>query len=465
MTVTKALFCVLFTSFAVHYGWRMRGTVIGGEKGAMLPGLFAGLSLAVFSGDALSRFFWIPAAAGLIGMTYGGIEPYGDSIALIEDKHEIEPDPVKGLCGLMLKGALWFSICGGFIGMAFSSMGGAYPLKYILAFLPSVIALQSVGYGVFNQPYDKEKGIFPKIYLSYESRDEWGSNIGVLLAIVIFALLRKDFIALIMAGCGFVSGAVGWFIAMKLYHYTEHPLRSGRFLFGVFRSKNLVSGWPNMEYCLGTFGGAGLAIGFVLSHSRVEAINEAVQQNGVSSQLPLSDTLAVAVMTVLFLLLFAVNVFEYVCDKKGKHYDSFVMDCIERPLFNTIPFVFVLACSLPAAKLMTGFMLICALCIKNWFDRFKPGKQRNIFVAVSGILLLAVYFLTVFTDFPDVYLVYVLGGIPYIAAEIIWTLASRRMSAKKALFSLNGFSFGMYLMTAQSIIVVILGIAAVRFAA
>ena len=65
MTVLKMILCCLFVSFAVHYGWKMRGTVVGGEKGAMVPGLFAGLILALFAGGKIAENFWIPAAAGL----------------------------------------------------------------------------------------------------------------------------------------------------------------------------------------------------------------------------------------------------------------------------------------------------------------------------------------------------------------------------------------------------------------
>ena len=33
-----AAVCILFTTLAASYAWGMRGAVIGGEKGAMLPG-------------------------------------------------------------------------------------------------------------------------------------------------------------------------------------------------------------------------------------------------------------------------------------------------------------------------------------------------------------------------------------------------------------------------------------------
>ena len=67
----------------------MRGAVIGGEKGAMLPGAFIGLILAWFSGGGIRECFWIPAAAGLMGMTFGGIEPYGETIGMVDGEHDV----------------------------------------------------------------------------------------------------------------------------------------------------------------------------------------------------------------------------------------------------------------------------------------------------------------------------------------------------------------------------------------
>lgn len=74
MSFTDALICILFTTLAGCYGWGMRGALIGGEKGAMLPGAFIGLSLSAFAGYCGGVGL---IAAGLMGMTYGGIEPYG----------------------------------------------------------------------------------------------------------------------------------------------------------------------------------------------------------------------------------------------------------------------------------------------------------------------------------------------------------------------------------------------------
>lgn len=457
MTLTKAVLCCIFTSFAVHYGWKMRGTVIGGEKGAMVPGMFAGLSLALFAGGKIGEYFWIPAAAGLVGMSYGGIEPYGDNIAWIMDKHEVEPNPKKGYGGLALKGALWFSIAGGYIGMSFSAMGGRYSVKDILVFIALTFIFQFIGFRIFNQPYDKEKGIHPKIYLTYESRDEWGSNVGVLTAIIIMTVIRQDFTALRMVAGGLVFGAVGWLVAMRLYYYTENPMKNGKYLLGIFSEKKLCAGWGNMEYCLGTFGGMGLALGFVLSRGDISRINEDIASKGIFSPLKNCDKVVIPVFIFLFAVLLFINIFEYISDSKGKKYNSFIMDCIERPFFNSIPFVFILMCSLPAAKLMTAFMALYVLFIKNMSDRFDPGKARNIFIIVSIPVLAAAFVLTLITSGPTPLLIFISGGIPYIILEIVWKGLQPKYGGWKVLFSFNEFTFKILLLTVQSTVIALIG--------
>ncbi len=83
MGIFNAVLCVVLTTLAASYAWGMRGAVIGGEKGAMLPGVFIGTILAWFSGGAIREDFWIIAAAGLMGMTFGGIETYGETIGMV----------------------------------------------------------------------------------------------------------------------------------------------------------------------------------------------------------------------------------------------------------------------------------------------------------------------------------------------------------------------------------------------
>ena len=110
-------------------------------KRAMLPGVFVGTILAWFSGGEIRENFWIIAAAGLMGMTFGGIETYGETIGMVLHRGTSDYKPIKGYTGLAVKGALWFSLCGGFIAFAFSAMSGkVYSTADIIIFCCSTLA-------------------------------------------------------------------------------------------------------------------------------------------------------------------------------------------------------------------------------------------------------------------------------------------------------------------------------------
>ena len=464
MTTLNCVLCCLFTSFAVHYAWKLRGTVVGGEKGAMIPGLFAGTILALFAGGSIAKFFWIPAAAGLIGMSYGGIEPYGDSIAFLEgnwfEKREwdVEPNAKKGYFGLALKGALWFSICGGYIAMSMSAMGGKYKISEIIIFIITVFVFQLLGYNIFNQPYNEDKKVYPKIYLSFESRDEWGSNIGVLCAVILFAIIKKDVLAISMTAGGFVFGAVGWLVAMQLYHYTECRMKNGKFLLGFLSEKNLVGGWGNMEYTLGSFGGLGIALGFVLAKNYVAEINNAISANGLFNPLKGYDTYVILVMVFLFIALFIINLIAYNWDVQGKKYSGFIFDCIERPFFNNLPFVLVLLCALPAAKLLTVFMAVYVLNLKNWFNRFKPEGGRTLFMIITLIFNITIFAIDIMIGGFSPVWIFVSGSVPYIVAQIWYYAAkSTREQRRNLFFRWNPFSLNILLLSVASVIIDILG--------
>ena len=65
MNIFNILLFLLLSTVSVSYGWGMRGTIIGGEKGAMLPGAFLGLLIALFSGsELLADSPWMLAGIG-----------------------------------------------------------------------------------------------------------------------------------------------------------------------------------------------------------------------------------------------------------------------------------------------------------------------------------------------------------------------------------------------------------------
>lgn len=424
----EAVACVLFTTLAASYGWGMRGAVIGGEKGAMLPGAFIGLILAWSSGGGIRECFWIPAAAGLMGMTFGGIESYGETIGMVLHRGRNDYSPIKGYSGLAFKGALWFSICGGFIAVSLSAMSGAiYSASDIVAFCLLIPVIQQIGYRIFNCPYDKEKGIHPKMYFSLTRREEWGSNFTLLVSMLAMAVIRGDDLALAMIAGGFFFGGVGWLAAMKLYVLSVFPLKSGKYLFGRLREKGLIDGWKNMEFALGAVGGFGLSLAFCVNYETVNEYNSIIAANGRFNALQLAEGAMPYIMAAAAILILSVNAFQLICSRKGKKISGFTCDLVERPLYNVLPMLLVLLGSQVAARLMTVFMLIFACALKCAFDIFDKSKLsllwQTLLIAGSAATFAADIFLGGFGAFWIIFA----GTAPYLAAELIHTLYEGRI--------------------------------------
>ncbi len=432
MGVSEAIICILFITLAASYAWGMRGTVIGGEKGAMLPGAFIGLALAWFSGGGIRENFWIPAAAGLMGMTFGGTEPYGETIGMVLHRGKPDCNPRKGRFGLAFKGALWFSICGGFIAVSLASMSGnIYSFRDIIIFIIIVPIVQQIGYQIFNQPYDKEKGIYPRIFYSLTRREEWGSNLALLIAMIAFAVVKGDNFALSMIAGGFFFGAIGWYVAIKFYELSLFPMKNGKYILGKLSDKNLVDGWKIMEFTLGAIGGFGLALTYCIRFEFIEKYNESIAMNGIRS-LPDSIEKIMPVICAFFALgTVGVNLYSMISERKNKDINSFLCDRIERIFYNILPMVFVLLGSRFAAIYSTVFMLVFVLAVKCIFDRFSESKllplAAVILTAVCSVVFAGCFYPELCTPFN----VLLIGTFPYLITEFICVIWKAQRDGKK----------------------------------
>ena len=433
MNIQEMIICILLTAFAASYAWGMRGTVIGGEKGAMLPGAFIGLILAWFSGGAIRENFWIPAAAGLMGMTFGGTEPYGETIGMVLHRGRPDYNPRKGFFGLAFKGALWFSICGGFIATSLASMSQSiYSTRDLLIFMILVPVIQQIGYRIFNQPYDKERGIYPRIFYSLTRREEWGSNLALLISMIAFAIIRGDDFALAMIAGGFFFGAIGWYVAMKFYEISAFPMRNGKYILGKLSEKHLVDGWKIMEFTLGAIGGFGLALTYCIRFGFVEKYNELIALNGLKT-LPESVEYAAAFLCVTLAHgIVLVNLYAFLNERKGKKVNSFVCDLIERPLYNVVPMILIFIGSQFAAIYSTVFMLVFALAVKCFFDRFSESKL----LPLAAVILIAICTVTLagcfYPEYCTPFNVILIGTVPYLLTELICVIWKAPRNGKKA---------------------------------
>ncbi|MBQ2842129.1 MAG: hypothetical protein IJE72_03745 [Clostridia bacterium] len=421
MGIGNAMICILITTLAASYGWGMRGSLIGGEKGAMLPGALIGLVFGCFYGYGFAS----AAAAGLMGMTFGGTETYGETIGLVLHRGRDDYNPVKGYAGLAFKGALWFAVCGAFLGISLSY--GIYEHSEIYLFCLLIPVMQIVGQLIFNRPYNPEKNKFPKIYFSKKRREEWGGNLFMLAALVIMALIKEDYFTVLLIAGGFIFGAIGWLVAMRAYVAAVFPLKNGKYLFGRFYHKGVIDGWKLMEFILGAFGGFGLSLAYCFGYGYVEIYRDRASLDGVEfADEYLSDWIPI-ICGACVLGIVAVNLVSFMCDRKGKKLNSYILDHIERPFYNVIPMMFVLAGNYFSARFMTAFMLVFVVVNKLIFDRF---KKVNLISVLLGASVCAVSFILFVGNRIKPVTVVLAGTLPYLAGEIIWVLSKQGRHGK-----------------------------------
>ena len=423
MSFSDAVCLILFTTLAASYGWGMRGSLIGGEKGAMLPGALIGLVLGKFSGYGMA---FTAAAAGLMGMTFGGTETYGETIGFVLHRGREDYNPVKGYTGLAFKGALWFAVCGAFLGISLSY--GVYKYYDIFYFCLLIPVMQIVGQIIFNRPYKPEKNKFPKIYFSKTRREEWGGNLLMLVALVIFAICHGDYFTLILIAGGFVFGAIGWLAGMRAFAATAFPLKNGKYLFGKAYHKGIIDGWKLMEFTLGAFGGFGLSLAYCLGYKYIVLYGYKASVDGPKfiDDESLNDWIPV-ILVACVIGIVAVNLISFICDKKGREVNSYVLDHIERPFYNVIPMMFVLAGE--AEEIVTVFMLVFVVVNKLIFDRFKKVNLVSILIGAGVCAATLMCFAGGIGGVKPIAVV-LAGTIPYLAGEIIWILSKQGRHGK-----------------------------------
>lgn len=412
----NGIFIVLTVSIAVSFGWGMRGSLLGGLRGAVLPGALLGMFLALFSGNAVvSEKFYIFAAVGASAMAFGGNETYGQTLSLIIHRGTDEYNPGKGYIAVFLKGALWQGIAGAFLGIAFSAVSGRYyngtDIVIVCALIP---VIQIIGVQLFNKPYNKEKGIFPRIYFSFDRREEWGGNLLVLAMLLCFTLIRKDYYAFFFSIVGIIGGGTGFSTGMLLFDFVSHPMKNGKRFAGRFNK--YFGGWKIMEFTFGAVAGLLFAVYFVLTKDTLLAERVCNVKEGaplIESPLTPYSRLLSYVSLALIPLFKTVYIFE---KKLGDH----IVDLIERPVLYVFPLILAISGCELSAKLNSFALIILFAAEKVVFERNrKAGTVRKIILgSVFGVCTAAAVILCILTDIPPVayVLIYTLY---YIAADNI----------------------------------------------
>ncbi len=419
MELSTVLIFISFTVLCASYAWGMRGAVIGGEKGAMLPGAFIGLVFGWFSGYGILT----TAAAGLMGMTFGGTETYGETIGFALHRGREDYNPRKGYTGLAFKGALWFSVCGAFLGIALSR--GIYSSTEIFVFCLLIPVMQILGQFIFNRPCKPSENKFPKFYFSKTRREEWGGNLLMLIVLVVMAVVKADYFTLMLVSGGFVFGAIGWLVGMKAFVLSALPIKDGKYLFGKWFGKGVIDGWKLMEFILGAFGGFGLSLAYIFGYGYIEKYRM-ISVESVDERITRVSPLICFVCAIGIV---AINLISFVCDKKDKKVNSYILDFIERIFYNVIPMALVLIGEEFSAKFMTVFMLVFVCCVKCALDRFEKSKLLLI-GQIMSLVVCSVVFAFCFTDYCSPFVIVLCGVVPYLVAELVWAMWENKMRGK-----------------------------------
>ena len=453
-SIPAILLFIGISTVAVSYGWGMRGTTIGGEAGAMLPGALMGLFLALFSGsDFLREHFYLLSAAGALGMYFGGSMSYGETVGLISNENP-HGKLTRELVGLFVKGGLWFGLFGAAAGMFLSFLTGRYyGLKYVLLFFGLMPLFAFCGSRIFDRPYDEDKGIHPRIYFSRTRPEGMGVLFGILVEMALFMIIKKDTVALCLTAGSTLSGGVGWVLAQILQIKGKFPNKKGKRFCGRLYEKGLVDVWKIMECSLGAFAGLGISITFVL----IVKFSFKWQAYYEFMSIPQLTNLRPWILPAAFVALLGIDMLRHVIKQPPteEELDWQLKRCLisgaehaiamrragappsraflayEKiahtalfPIYCVIPLFFLFLGSAGMAQLVSFYVLCYVIVEQQVFDRFNLFKT----IWLWRIATLGFGFFIIFAQFfwhwtPGLFATVLLYGVGYEALTLVGTVA------------------------------------------
>jgi len=453
MALTNPWSIILFitvSTVAMSYGWGMRGTTLGGEKGAMLPGALMGLMLALFSGSPFLReHFYLLSAAGALGIYFGGSMSYMQSIGLGSDRTPPE-DLGRGLTGIFVKGSIWFGIFGAVVGMFLTFLSGWYDLKAVLLIFGCMPPAGLLGSQLFDRPYDEEKGIHPKIYFSRNRPEGMGVLFGILAELIVFAAIYRDSVALWLILGSTVSGGAGFVLAQLLHIRSKYPNKRGWQFLGKYRG--WIDNWKIAECSYGAIAGLGISTTFVL----ITNFSPAYRGQYIAF-VPRVLDIKPWILPAVFVALLGIDLIKYIIkrpktekelrymrsrgwmsdaelelalQKAGKEpskgwllYEK-IAHTAEFPIYCFLPLLFLFLGSMDVAKLVSFYVLWFVLVEQQALDRFNRFKTIYIWRAV----LLGFGFFVIFAQFcwqwtPGLLPTMLLYGVGYEALTLVGNIA------------------------------------------
>lgn len=433
---TQNIFAFLAISMiTMCFGWGIRGSAIGGEKGAMLPGAFMGILCVWYTGsELLMNNVFLFAAACALGYFYGGMEPYGSTMGLVLDHDSPRYNPSLGYLALAFKGSIWSGLGAGFLGVSFSAMSGVvYKWYDFVIFFALVPLVQEIGYRIFNTPYAPEHGKMPKVCFSKDSREEWGRNLVVVAGLLIMMAVRRDIFGIIMWIGGALAGSIGWVVAITFYDKELHPLKNGKMLFGKWEKLKIVDGWKIMEFTQGCFHGLGIAGAFVLGWplaaknlEQAEAAGELWYMLPETVDTILSWAFCALIILTIFLFIIPYRRNGNKITRAFGEVDMNIVEVLERPCYMVGPLALVMLGSTTMASIICCFTMYYVIAQHDGLERywdFKNIKLIRIFLILLGAVILVGQILRGYTLW-ETWIFYCVG---YILFDLVYFYRPQRI--------------------------------------
>ena len=402
METQNVLAFLAISMVTMCFGWGMRGSAIGGEKGAMLPGAFMGILCVWYTGsELLMENVFLFAGACALGYFYGGMEPYASTMGLILHHDEPRYSPPLGYLALAFKGSIWSGLGSAFLGMSFSAMSGkVYKWYDLVIFFALVPFVQEIGYRIFNTPYDPDHGRMPKVCFSETSREEWGRNVMIVAGVLTMAVIRRDIFTILMWIGGALGGSIGWVIAITFYDKQCHPLKNGKRMFGKLDENNNIDGWKIMEFTQGCFNGLGIAGAFVLGWpiaaknlEQAEATGKLWYMLPEKVDVTLSWVFCALIILTIFLFIIPYRRNGNKITKAFGEVDMNIVEVLERPCYMVGPLCLIMLGSTTMAEIICCFTMYYVIAQHDGLERYcdyKGIKFIRILIILIGAVALAI---------------------------------------------------------------------------
>lgn len=422
MDLLSAILLLITIIPAASYGWGMRGTTIGGEKGAMLPGAIIGLVISVFSGILIVReHFYIFSALGAVSMYLGGSMSYGETLGITMNTKPAE-NMKKGLIALFIKGFLWFGCFGAIFTTGINAVCYVYSLKELLIIFGVTPLSALICYFIFNKPLKPKENKFPRIYFSKTRQESWGALLGVFLSLLIFSVVKSNSFTVIFSLCCAIFGGIGWVLGQLLQIYSIHYADNstiGRF----FGKSNNCDSWKIMECVLGAFGGSGAAIGFIITYDTFKNTVFTLEKNG--GLLPINKTFS-DITFFIWLIIIALDLIHYfikkpqtkkelkkklkkneisqeqysaglikAVDTVPKKYDIYfrITEIIEPVIYSAIPFILICIGCYKASSITSFFLLLLVISQEIALEKVITPKSSLVSKITFGVICFVILIL------------------------------------------------------------------------